>query len=154
MKIVHNLWSFFLIIVITIPFNIKAVEKKDLLIDEINLLPEYNIDLIWGNMEFTYVETDNYYFDENSNEYVLNRGSSWTSTNNSITINNNSSFAIEVTFSYQGVTGYSNITGIFSNSNSVIASGDTFSTALSLNGLLENSVVDFIKIGTITIEIV
>ena len=154
MKLVQKILNFFLIIIITIPFKVLAVENKDLYIDEINLLPEYSVDLIWGNMEFTYVESDEYVFNNENNEYVLNTTGSWISNSNAMTINNNSNFSIEVNIHYQSISSYNNITGMFSYDNAIISSGESFSTALYLNGKLEKSVVDFIKIGAITIEIV
>ena len=154
MKKVLKLLNFFLIIIMIIPFNVKAVEEKDLYIDEINLLPEYVVDFIWEKMEFTYVESDEYTFNENNNEYVLNRIGSWVSTSNTVTIINNSNFDINVKMKYKSMANYNNITGIFSNNNSIIESGEFFSTSLYLNGMLEKSINEFIKIGTITIEII
>ncbi len=154
MKIVHILLNFFLMIIVTMSLNVKAVEKKDLYVDEINLLPEYEVDLIWEKLEFTYVESDEYNFDKSNNEYVLNRSGSWVSTSNKIKVINNSNFAVNVTMKYQSILNHNNITGVFSNNNAIVESGNSFSTALYLNGTLEKSVNKFIKIGTITIEVI
>lgn len=114
--------------------------------------PVYNIETIWGEMEFTYVEQINYIWNDETHEYTKGTNTNkWISEENYVDINNKSNQSINVEMSYTKTN--SNITGTFDISKATIEPNSKERFTLVLGGKLENNNTEYQKIGFIYYKI-
>ena len=105
--------------------------------------PVYNVDINWGNMNFTYTASSGTWNPE-THQYEGGSEGTWTAKNNIVTVTNHSELPVEVSFGYAEHPGYENITGSYSVIEDVLESGvgktyeeaDSVSSELTLSGAL------------------
>lgn len=125
----------------------------------------YSVDIVWGSMEFTYSVAGSRDWDVDTHQYVVNETDVWNASGNTVTIVNHSNVSIKADFDYVANSEYASVTGAFDKASITLPSAvgigtDTESlkavtgtTALTLGGTLEQSVVNFTKVGKIVITI-
>ena len=114
--------------------------------------PVYNVEVTWGSMEFTYNETINYVWDNNTHSYELSTSTyKWNTSNNIIDIQNKSAFPVNINLKYTSIN--ENIDGNFDISETTIESNRNVKSKLILDGELSPSNNSYIKVGTINLKI-
>jgi len=114
--------------------------------------PVYNMEITWDNMEFTYSETVNYVWNKNTHVYDLGESTyKWNSSENSVSIKNNSYMSINMELKYVGIN--EDISGIFDIPSKTIESGKNITSTLTLNGKLSDDKTSYIKVGSINLKI-
>ena len=114
---------------------------------------EYNYDLTWDNMIFTYTESKSFVYNEETHEYDLNYNEYWSDGNNKVNVVNNAYKKIDVSLAYKSQEQYDNIVGKFSPNSFRLYHGDGKEAKLSLYGKIDNKDTNTFTIGTITIRI-
>ena len=128
--------------------------ETDVILKEIDdLNSEYDYDLIWDNMIFTYTESKSFIYNEDTHEYDLNTQESWSDVNNKVNITNNAYKGIDVSLLYTSEELYENIIGTFNPNNFKLYYSETKESKLSLYGKINNKDTNTFTIGTITIRI-
>lgn len=114
--------------------------------------PVYNMQVTWNKMEFTYVETINYIWDNNSHTYDLSDSTyKWSSEENMVTIKNNSAMSVNIELEYAGIN--KEITGQFDISEATINSNKSINSKLTLGGKLSETNTSYTKVGSINLKI-
>ncbi len=121
----------------------------------------YQIDVSWGDMQFTYSETGASTWNPATHEYEEAAQGSWSAQGNTITVINHSNAAVTAQLSFQAASGYEGISGSFSQSTlelatavgTAVADAPSAVSELTLSGALAESVTDFSTIGQITVSI-
>lgn len=121
----------------------------------------YSVDVSWGAMEFTYVESGTQIWNPQTHEYQPQTAASWTASGNTVTLTNHSNAQVQADLSYTSVTGMETVTGTFDNPQLILesAEGKTVeeapagTAALSLSGTLPVDMTAFETAGTITVSI-
>ena len=123
----------------------------------------YSVDITWGSMEFTYTSASNGTWNPTTHRYDGGGSGNWSCTGdaNKITVTNHSNAAVNAQFSYAPESGYTGISGTFSNNtlNLATAVGTEVSNApsgsvtLSLTGELSSETAANTKIGTVTVTL-
>ena len=115
-------------------------------------VPVYNVDVSWGNMEFVYNEIINYEWNKTTFTYELTSPTyKWISDSNDIKIENKSSFLVDVELKYNKIN--SKINGDFDKPKFSLNKNDSAISKLNLDGKLSSNNTNFIKIGTIDLNI-
>lgn len=130
-----------------------TIEDKDIsvTVGEVET-PVYNVEVRWDSMEFTYNETVNYKWDNNTHSYELTNSTyKWSTTNNIIDIKNKSATPVNINLKYTSIN--ENIDGNFDISETTIESNGNVKSKLILDGELSPSNNSYIKVGTINLII-
>lgn len=133
--------------------NVYALDDEniDVTVGEVDV-PVYNVEVSWDSMEFTYNEQVNFIWDNNSHTYELHESTyKWLASNNNINVKNKSSNPIKIQLNYKKIN--ENIIGNFNMSDATIYSGVSMDFKLTLDGELSPSNTDYIKVGTIELNI-
>ena len=123
----------------------------------------YSVDIVWGDMEFTYTEGAGVW-DPATHETTGAGGGIWKATTpdgNKIKVTNHSNAAVTATFSYAAATGYDSISGSFDKAtlnlatavNTPVSNAPSGSAALTLSGALDSNTPANTTIGTITVTL-
>ena len=114
--------------------------------------PVYNIEVKWDNMEFTYSETINYIWNQNTHIYELENSTyKWNSNGNNIKIQNNSSIPVNIELNYIGTN--DNVSGTFNINNTNIEPGKIVTSRLTLTGALSSNNTTYVKVGSINLKV-
>ena len=128
----------------------------------------YSVDIVFGDMKFTYTAPSKGIWDPESGEYDGATGAQWSSATNDITVTNKSNAPITAKFQYEPLDGFDNVGGNFLNAdktpaaNSVelksaddsSAEGITSTTVfLDLTGALPSTAKKETQCGTVTVII-
>lgn len=115
-------------------------------------VPVYNVDVIWGNMEFVYNEVIDYNWNNISFTYdIANPTHMWVSNGNDIKIENKSPFLIEFNLKYNSII--SSISGKFDIANFALNRDENKVSKLNLEGKLSSDNTNYVKVGTIDLTI-
>lgn len=129
-------------------YNTDVILKE---IDDQN--DEYNYDLVWDNMIFTYTESKAFIYNETTHEYDLNISKYWSDADNKVNITNNSYKMIDVSLLYRSQELYNNVVGKFTPNNFKLYYKESNESKLNLYGKIDNKDTNSFTIGTITIKI-
>lgn len=114
--------------------------------------PVYNVEISWGKMEFIYTERINYVWNDDEHVYDLGQSNyNWVSKDNFVDVNNKSSFEIDVELEYVSVN--KNVNGNFDVSKKKLNSNTNSRFTLTLNGNLDSSNLNSVKVGAINLKI-
>lgn len=123
----------------------------------------YSVDVIWGNMEFTYIDAEPGEWNPETHKYDNVGTASWTCETdaNKVAVTNHSNTAVLVTLTYTPGASYAGIGGTFSKSTMalptavgvLLVNAPNDSSLLTLSGALSSSVTSSTTIGTITVTI-
>lgn len=125
--------------------------------------PVYSVDIVWGDMAFTYTEEAGVW-NPATHETTGANGGIWKATSpdgNKIKVTNHSNTAVTATFSYTPAAGYTGITGRFDETSltlqtaegTQVSSAPSGSAALTLEGALDSNTAAGTTIGTITVTL-
>ena len=123
----------------------------------------YSVDIVWGDMAFTYTEEAGVWNPE-THQTTGAGGGIWSVNNsggNKIKVTNHSNKEITANFSYAATVGYEGITGKFDQTsltlqsavNTEVANAPNGSAALSLEGALDSNTAANTTIGTISVTL-
>ena len=157
-------YKYLILIIVLVSFFINCpvyAEKNDsydygtdAVLKEIEGLNEdYNYDLVWDDMSFTYIESKSYEYNNTTHEYDLNISEHWTEDNNSVNITNNSYEKINVSLLYVSEGSYDSVIGNFTPNNFSLYHNEYKESKLKLYGKIDNKDTELFTIGTITIRI-
>lgn len=121
----------------------------------------YSVDVAWGKMEFTYSASGTRDWDPATHKYTDNTSASWTADGNDVTVVNHSNKDVKVDFAYAAAEGYGGVTGEFSVTTDTLDAGvednadgaDSVVTKLTLSGVLASNVLEFTKVGSVTVSL-
>ena len=121
--------------------------------------PVYNVDINWGNMDFTYTASSGTW-NPKTHQYEGGSEGIWTAKNNVVTVTNHSELPVKVVFGYAEHPGYENITGSYSVTEYVLESGvgkryeeaDSVSSKLTLSGTLPKG-AEKANIGSVNVHL-
>lgn len=121
----------------------------------------YSVDVVWGEMEFTYSASGTRVWNPATHKYDDNITTGWTAKGNTVTVTNHSNKAVDAKFDYTKAAGFDGVNGGFDVSSKTLAAGvendyvgaDHVSAALTLNGSLPSNVNDFVTVGSVTVSI-
>lgn len=123
----------------------------------------YSVDIAWGSMDFTYTDASQGTWDPQTHKYGGGVDSTWSCAEdaNKITVTNHSNAAVNAKFSYASATGYSGISGDFSENTlnldtavgTEVTSAPSGSVTISLSGELSSATSANTKIGTVTVTL-
>lgn len=133
--------------------NVYALDNEEInvTVGEVDV-PVYNVEIYWDSMDFVYTEQINYVWDNTTHTYELGNSTYyWSNLNNSLNVFNNSSYSINVKLGYTMIN--KDITGRFEIDNAKITPGSNETFKLNLDGKLSSSNTDYIKVGTIELNI-
>lgn len=114
---------------------------------------EYDYDLVWDDMTFSYIENRSFVYNDKTREYDLKIDEYWSDSSNKVNITNNSYEKIDVLLQYTSEKIFNNIKGQFSPNYFRLYYNENKESELKLYGKIENKNTDYITIGTITIKI-
>ena len=125
--------------------------------------PVYSVDIVWGDMAFTYTEEAGVW-NPATHETTGAGGGIWKATSpdgNKIKVTNHSNAAVTATFSYAAATGYDSISGSFDKAtlnlatavDTEVSNAPSDTAELTLTGALASTVTTSTKIGTITVTL-
>ena len=125
--------------------------------------PVYSVDIVWGDMAFTYTEEAGVW-DPATHQTTGAGGGIWKATTpdgNKIKVTNHSNTAVTATFSYTPAASYEDITGSFDKTtldlatavDTLVSNAPSDSAALTLTGALASSTPANTTIGTITVTL-
>ena len=123
----------------------------------------YSVDIVWGDMAFTYTEEAGVW-NPATHETTGANGGIWKATSpdgNKIKVTNHSNAAVTATFSYAAATGYGDISGSFDKTtlnlatavDTLVSNAPSDSAELTLDGALASSTPANTTIGTITVTL-
>ena len=123
----------------------------------------YSVDIVWGDMAFTYTEEAGVW-DPATHKTTGANGGVWSVNNtdgNKIKVTNHSNAAVTATINYTPATGYEGISGSFDKTTldlatavgTEVSNAPSDSAALTLTGALDSSTAANTKIGTITVTL-
>ena len=121
----------------------------------------YSVDVQWGTMQFTYVESGSMVWNPIDHSYTDNTKTGWTASGNTVTVVNHSNAEVTATFSFEALEDYAGITGTFDVPTKTLQAGevggfdsaDQVVSTLTIEGALADTVAEFTKIGAITVNI-
>ncbi len=123
----------------------------------------YKVDIAWGAMEFTYTVSGTHDWDADRHAYVPNVSTTWTASENSISVTNHSNTDITATFGFAAENRFASVTGSFGETNTlslptaenkaVDAAELTGTKTLTLGGSLGSDTTTLTKVGTVTVTI-
>ena len=122
----------------------------------------YSVDVSWGAMQFTYSESGTLDWDPDSHTYSDNTEAGWTSEGNTVAVTNHSNTQVTVSFSYDSLEDYAEVSGSFDKASFVLPSAENRNlddgelkeqASLLLEGTLDERNTEFARVGTITVTI-
>lgn len=126
-------------------------ESIDVTVGNVDV-PIYNLEVSWGPMEFTYQETINYVWDNNTHTYELSKSTyKWNTSNNTIDINNKSTIPVNINLQYISIN--ENVNGNFDISKITIKPNEKIISKLVLDGKISSNNTNYIKVGTINLNV-
>lgn len=130
----------------------NTVKQEELKVTVGNVdVPVYNMEVSWNNMEFTYSETVNYNWNNNTHIYELSESTyAWESNENNVIINNKSYMTVNIELSYIGNN--EDVQGQFNISNKNIEAGKSITSKLTLSGKLSKDNTNYVKVGSINLK--
>ena len=130
--------------------NIIKEENKNVTVGDVEL-SVFEVNIIWGTMEFTLNEEMNYVWEDTTKTYELVSPTySWIVSNNYIDITNNSHRNIKISLVYNSL--YNNIQGSFNKARETIAVNNNTHFELNLSGSI-NTDNNIVKVGTVDLLI-
>ena len=147
---------------ITTGLGEHAIDVKAKYDEKVTSPAVYSVDIVWGEMEFTYVVGGINQWNPNTHEYQENITHEWIAKGNTVTISNHSNDDITALFSFHNKNEYDSISGSFSTEKIVLPSAVgkaldsielTKSVKLILSGSINNSITNFVNVGAISIAI-
>ncbi|MBR3229844.1 MAG: hypothetical protein IKF91_03345 [Bacilli bacterium] len=141
----------FIIFVLCLTFiqRINALEKKDAYIEDITVYGQKNVEISWGELNFTYDINSSYDWNSSTHKYDNNTKSTWISKGNEIQIENKSYIPIDVDFKYKSINS-NNINISFSKNHIHLEKKQKDSTKVYPSGQPKNKTNIFNKIGVVT----
>lgn len=141
--------------------------KKDIgvnakYVEDIKTSKTISVDVVWGEMEFTYSVNGTKTWNAKTHEYDIDTKCEWSAKGNDISVTNHSNAAIDVDLTYQPLDEYSVVKGTFTNDEFTIPTAEgkavndeslTVSTALTLSGELSSDVTTLTKVGNVAVNI-
>lgn len=128
-----------------------------------------SVDVVWGEMQFTYSVGGTKTWNADSHTYTNNSEAGWVSSGNTVKLTNHSNVDVKAALSFDAKTEYNGITGTFKYDNGKSAEGgvitlnagveyepdvaDYVNATLTLSGELASSVITSTSVGTITVTI-
>lgn len=139
----------------------SSIDVKAIYQDSSTSPTVYSVDVSWGAMEFTYVESGTQIWNPQTHEYQPQTYASWTAGGNTVTLTNHSNAQVQADFSYTSVTGMETVTGTFDNPQMILESAEgkkveeapAGTVALSLSGTFPKDMTAFKTVGTITVSV-
>ena len=131
----------------------SGANTKKATINDVEFVKVYNVELSWGEMKFSFAEIENYLWDKESHKYYSKISKEWIANGNTVTIHNKSNYSIRANLIYESDSNYRGITGSFTKDNLIIEMNKKENSKLNLSGTLTNNVINYTKIGAITITI-
>ena len=139
----------------------KSIDVKARYVDGITEPEVYSVDITWGSMEFTYSAAGTHEWNPGTHKYTDNTSASWTADGNDVTVVNHSNKDVKVDFAYAVAEGYGGVTGEFSVTTDTLDAGvednadgaDSVVTRLTLSGVLASNVLEFTKVGSVTVSL-
>ena len=115
----------------------------------------YQVDVAFGEMQFTYTPEGNGEWDTENHQYVNKAAPKWEAAGNTITVTNHSNAAVTVNLSYKAATGFEAATASFDKTTFTLGSADvefkavSDSATLTMGGSIPAGTNG--QIGTITV---
>lgn len=140
----------------------QSIDVKAKYVDSTSSNTKYSIDVSWGTMEFTYTASGTQVWNPATHQYTSSVSGAWEGSNNQVTLTNHSNTNITASFTFTPESGYTGLTGTFSQKSFGLPSavGKAIdapelkgTTALTLSGTLASTVTSMTKVGTITVTI-
>lgn len=121
----------------------------------------YSVDVTWGAMQFTYTESGAMTWNPADHTYSDSTSAGWTANGNTVTVTNHSNADVTASFSFDALADYDTVIGSFDIASETLEAGvvggydtaDEVTANLTLSGTLAESVTEYTRIGTITVEI-
>lgn len=124
--------------------------------------PQYNVDITWTNMTFTYTESGTKTWNADKHTYSEVTGA-WDKTSSTVTVTNHSNVPVDVVMHFDGQTANTGIEAKFTGGNATLAAGvegkpeeaETVTGELTIADKKPNSSLadTSVTIGTITVTI-
>ena len=130
--------------------------------DSVDSPTVFNVDISWGNMEFTYTVSGSKTWDPEKHDYSISTTDTWEPASNEITVTNHSNTAIKTDFIYTPANGHNTVTGSFAPQSVTLPTAEgksltdttlTGKAALTLGGTLADTTTNLTKVGTATVSI-
>lgn len=129
--------------------------------DNITMTTVYSVDVSWDAMQFTYTESGELIWDPVNHTYIDSTTGEWSAYGNTVTVTNHSNAEVTAYFDFYALDEYNSVTGSFDIPYAYLAAGelngydsaDSVVATLTLDGALDADVVEFTKVGTITVTI-
>lgn len=131
-------------------------------VDGVGTPTVYDVDVVWGAMEFTYTVSGTKTWNSENHQYTVSTSGTWAANGNEISVTNHSNTGIKADFIYEKVTGFDTVTGSFSQNSLTLPTAEgkavndavlVGKTALTLGGTLASDKTALTKVGTITVTI-
>lgn len=153
----------------TVPES-RNIDVKAKYQDNSEKIHTYKIDLEWGAMEFTYVNSGVEVWNPDTHEYDVSGNSGWNGSGNQLTVTNHSDMDVVSALSFSSGDGYENLTGKFqhvgastitptasyllkSAENTAVEDAPSQVTNFILEGTPDSSMTEFQNVGQITVSI-
>lgn len=145
----------------TISTGNQSIDVEAKYQDSITTATVYSVDVTWGAMQFTYSESGAMTWNPADHTYTDNTTAAWTASGNTVTVTNHSNAAVTASFEFAALEDYDTVTGSFDIASETLEAGvvdgydsaDNVTSTLSLAGTLAETVTDYTRVGTITVEI-
>lgn len=129
-----------------------------------------SVSVEWGAMQFTYLDGGTKVWNPDDHSYSVSSPNHWWDTNgNTVKVVNHSNVAVKASFTYAAESG-SGLTGAFTYNNDKTADAqgaislqagevnnkdgaDHVTATLTLSGKPANSLVDYTKVGKVTVSV-
>lgn len=140
----------------------KTTDMKGKMVDERTAPPVYSIDIVWGDMQFTYEKSGQMNWNADTHTYTDNTTTAWIPSGNTVSVTNHSNQAVDVALAYEKSTSYEAINGVLDKTaftlpsatgKAVTAPELTQSATLTLSGTLPTDVTTFTQVGTVTVTV-
>ena len=120
-----------------------------------------NVNIAWGEMQFTYNVGGTQDWDAVNHKYVNNTTQTWTAIGNTVTVTNHSNVEVKANLSFAAADAYNTVTGSFDKPtltlatavNTAVADAPKDTATLTLGGTLADTVTQMTQVGTITVAI-
>lgn len=126
----------------------------------------YSVDIVWGNMEYTYTIDSEGTWNPSTHEYdEASETGRWSCDDGAdadeVKVTNHSNAAVKAAFTYEAQSDYQSINGSFDKEDVTLETAEdtevseapTDTATLSLNGALKKNVTTPTKIGTATVTL-
>lgn len=143
------------------PLEDKDIDVNAKYVDGASTPEVYSVDIEWGEMQFTYTESGTNVWNAATHQYTLNSDASWSESGNDVTVTNHSNDTVDVEFTYASLNEFAGVTGSFDVESDTLDAGavdgydtaDSVTTKLTLDGTIDSSETEFVKVGAITVKL-